>query len=317
MSRMKKSLIAFTLLFVLMGTLIFYAITVLNDSAKWVVHTYNVIGQGNKLQLAMIDQETGLRGFLLNGKEEYLEPYNAGLETFDRILAQLKQTVDDNPAQVQNLIEINETAQEWRTNIANKYIKMRRNIRLADKPKLEIMSNVESRAGKRMMDGIRASLDKSSLSALHKETLLVNMINMETGLRGFLLSGNEIYLDPYKEGYEATPSILSKSGATKELKKEVYAWISFAEKLIELQRKINESDSHSDLMSIHGTGEGKQTMDKIRVQIASFISNEKTLLVGRENYKTETTKFIYISVSVLFVILLSLLVVIFRGQQHQ
>ena len=52
--------------------------------------------------------ETGMRGFLLAGKEEFLDPYKGGDKHFPDELNKLKQTVNDNPAQVQLLEEMEE-----------------------------------------------------------------------------------------------------------------------------------------------------------------------------------------------------------------
>ncbi|MEM9050312.1 MAG: CHASE3 domain-containing protein [Pseudomonadota bacterium] len=83
------------------------------DAMQWVTHTYAVISETNSLLAAAVDMETGMRGFLLAGRDEFLEPLNAGRGRFFSIAAQLKRTVSDNPAQVALLTEIEATIQEW------------------------------------------------------------------------------------------------------------------------------------------------------------------------------------------------------------
>ena len=63
-------------------------------------HTHNVVQQAMKIEAAAVDMETGMRGFLLAGKEEFLEPYNNGLQRFSQLASQLKLTVSDNPVPV-------------------------------------------------------------------------------------------------------------------------------------------------------------------------------------------------------------------------
>jgi methyl-accepting chemotaxis protein len=43
--------------------------------------------------------ETGMRGYLLAGKEEFLDPYKGGQKRFFEQIKNLKNTVNDNPAQ--------------------------------------------------------------------------------------------------------------------------------------------------------------------------------------------------------------------------
>ena len=46
-----------------------------------------------------------MRGYLLAGKEEFLEPYKGGKVKFASLIGNLRQTVSDNPPQVQLLTE--------------------------------------------------------------------------------------------------------------------------------------------------------------------------------------------------------------------
>ncbi|MEM7183438.1 MAG: CHASE3 domain-containing protein [Spirochaetota bacterium] len=49
------------------------------------------------LQKLMIDMETGERGFLLAGRDEFLEPYNSGWSQFQTLITKQKKLVFDNP----------------------------------------------------------------------------------------------------------------------------------------------------------------------------------------------------------------------------
>ncbi|MCG8527403.1 MAG: CHASE3 domain-containing protein, partial [Opitutales bacterium] len=66
-------------------------------SNEWVDHTHTVIETAAEILAAAIDMETGGRGYLLAGREEFLEPYKNGFEVFNKTIAELKQTVNDNP----------------------------------------------------------------------------------------------------------------------------------------------------------------------------------------------------------------------------
>ncbi len=60
--------IASAILFIL---LIVYLLSAL----KWVEHTETVIGKSNEIGKLTVDMQTGLRGYLITGKDEFLTPY--------------------------------------------------------------------------------------------------------------------------------------------------------------------------------------------------------------------------------------------------
>lgn len=83
------------------------------SALHWVDHTDQVISQANSTQKLLLDMETGLRGYLLAGKQEFLEPYLQAKEVIPSSLAQLKNMVSDNPMQVQRVNEIIRQQEQW------------------------------------------------------------------------------------------------------------------------------------------------------------------------------------------------------------
>ena len=49
-----------------------------------------------------------MRGYLLAGEEEFLDPYKSGSKRFDKLSEGLKKKVSDNPDQVDILNEVQE-----------------------------------------------------------------------------------------------------------------------------------------------------------------------------------------------------------------
>ena len=45
------------------------------DNNKWVDHTNRVLGKAAAIVGSAVDMETGMRGYLLAGKEDFLAPY--------------------------------------------------------------------------------------------------------------------------------------------------------------------------------------------------------------------------------------------------
>ena len=71
----------------------------LRDDARWVAHSHEVLDLTGNVLIALVDAETGQRGFLITGKDEFLQPYDAALARVDNLLSALKQQTTDNAAQ--------------------------------------------------------------------------------------------------------------------------------------------------------------------------------------------------------------------------
>jgi methyl-accepting chemotaxis protein len=142
----------------------------IQQTTKWTDHTAEVIAATNLALGAMVDQETGLRGFLLSGEDKFLDPYRSGVATFDKALAQAKQLTSDNAAQQQRYGEMQKFGETWRKDVAE--------------PAIALMAKPETReagrqieiggAGKVSMDGLRAKVAEiigveSALSVTRKQ----------------------------------------------------------------------------------------------------------------------------------------------------
>ncbi|MDH5751836.1 MAG: methyl-accepting chemotaxis protein [Deltaproteobacteria bacterium] len=147
-----------------MASLLIISITVFisaNNLLKnqgWVVHTYKVIGQGNQLMSYLVDMETGLRGFMLTGKDEFLDPYNGGKASFSKLMAELQETVNDNPLQVGRLKKIEERAMEWQKNVTEPFIQLRRQVVQGQATLQDVEARVQKAEGKKYMDDLRVKL---------------------------------------------------------------------------------------------------------------------------------------------------------------
>ena len=85
----------------------------MSQDEAWVTHTYQVIETANAILEAAVDMETGMRGYLLAGEEKFLAPYTEGSRIFYGLVSGLRETVSDNPTQVQLLDQIEQTISEW------------------------------------------------------------------------------------------------------------------------------------------------------------------------------------------------------------
>ncbi len=146
------------ILVVALGTVAFISVDTLLKSSHWVDHTHRAIQGAQRIQAAAVDMETGMRGFLLSGKEAFLEPFNAGEAAFFERVLSLKQRVSDNPDQVALLDEAQQTITEWRDTVVTPMIALRRNLDEIDGLQ-SIADRVGEAKGKRYFDRFRGQMN--------------------------------------------------------------------------------------------------------------------------------------------------------------
>jgi diguanylate cyclase (GGDEF)-like protein len=89
-------LIAFAVL--LANSVIFYrSLDHLDEATRSVKHTLQVRQTAGDLFTALLDAETGQRGFLVTSDHRYLAPYHLAVATLQTKLAELRDLVSDNP----------------------------------------------------------------------------------------------------------------------------------------------------------------------------------------------------------------------------
>jgi signal transduction histidine kinase len=73
------------------------------EDEAWVQHTQSVRLETNRLLTALVDAETGVRGYGLTRRIAFVEPYTVAREAIPETLTELQQLVQDNPEQAQRL----------------------------------------------------------------------------------------------------------------------------------------------------------------------------------------------------------------------
>ncbi|UVM24215.1 response regulator [Pseudomonas wadenswilerensis] len=134
-------------------------------------------------------------------------------------------------------------------------------------------------------------------------------IDMETGMRGFLLTGEERFLDPYEV---AKPQVVAGIKGLEQMVADNPQQVDRLERLLGLQEEWNTFAStmislrrdNGNFREAIGSGRGKRLTDEIRKEFDAFIAMEHQLRVAR-NETVNTTTVVSISVYLVFVILLS------------
>jgi len=81
--------------------------------SRWVQHTDGVIATTREIEGMLIDRESGLRGYVIAGSPEYLEPYQAANAALPGRWDALEQLVSDNPDQLKRVTAMRRFAIQW------------------------------------------------------------------------------------------------------------------------------------------------------------------------------------------------------------
>ena len=309
------------------------------SALNWVDHTNRVLAASARIVGAAVDIETGMRGFLIGGQDEFLEPYNSGRTAFFSEIEALQKTVSDNPPQVERLKEAQTLISDWIEKVTEPAIKLRRDVVAGTRPLEAVERLVQRKEGKTYFDAFRATMaefseieaalieerqataakaktDASSALKTMAENenwvehtykvideakqILLFAVDMETGMRGYLLAGREEFLDPYKNGSNAFFASVDKLQETvsdnpaqvellEEMKSTIKGWqADVTEPTIALRRQIGDAKTMDDMADLIGEARGKKYFDAFRGLMAEFQAEEQALMTQRAQFKQQT-----------------------------
>jgi methyl-accepting chemotaxis protein len=323
----------------------------------WVDHTHEVMAAAQRLLAHAVDMETGMRGYLLAGQDEFLDPYKGGKMGFYSELAKLKKTVSDNPAQVARLSEIEKLIKTWNGKVTDPAIAKRRRVKAGKGSLADIEAMVKNKAGKKYFDAFRKKIaefsaveaklmgERQGTAAAANAQVTANLdvmrenegwvthtykvlaqadavmaaaVDMETGMRGYLLAGQDAFLAPYTDGskrfFELAGSLsqtVNDNPAQVKLLQEtqgtITAWKEkVTEPAIALRRQIGDAKTMDDMADLIGEARGKKYFDEFRRLMGEFSAEEEELMAQRQagNQTTVSTTYLFIALCVGFAILI-------------
>ena len=138
------------LFFVLLGAISYRGTEKLLQARLARAHSVEVLNAIDSLLAALLDCETGQRGYLLTGDDNYLAPYRDGLAAIDKALATADRLTAENQRQHGRVAAI-------KTLVADKLDELKETIRLRKEKGLEpALAIVKTDRGKKVADQIRA-----------------------------------------------------------------------------------------------------------------------------------------------------------------
>lgn len=178
--------------FLISSALTFFQFNKNIENNQWTTHTHEVMAEVENILIALINIETGQRGYLLAGQDSFLEPLTQGAQDFDEAFKSIKEKTSDNKKQQERLDRLARDYKAWKTNVVDVEIVKRREVAASSGSMDDIVTMMREARGKTGMDAMRVILsdirqDESKLLTVRAEaeaqskkttsiTLIVSML---------------------------------------------------------------------------------------------------------------------------------------------
>ena len=132
-------------------------------------------------------------------------------------------------------------------------------------------------------------------------TIISSAVNMETGMRGFAIAGEDAYLAPYTDGQANFDKTIEALKATvsdnppqvarlTEASTTIKQWqTQVADKQIAMRRTVGTTATMDDVVTFSANAGGKVFFDKFRGIMGEFINIESGLMVQRTETNAQIT----------------------------
>jgi CheY-like chemotaxis protein/CHASE3 domain sensor protein/putative methionine-R-sulfoxide reductase with GAF domain len=126
------------------------------ETNKWVSHTHEVLYELDQLLVSTLEAESSVRGFVITGNENFLQPYSVARVNMNTHLEKVKTLTVDNPTQQRNLELIQQQLQRRIQNLDDAVQLRRSDVARAQQ-------FIASGSGKQIQDEIRRLINNSIL----------------------------------------------------------------------------------------------------------------------------------------------------------
>ncbi|MDM8558661.1 response regulator [Candidatus Parabeggiatoa sp. HSG14] len=179
-----SNIVTLILLVVIVVVLLSSLSTLTKSFIFLIEHDQPVLSNVYQLEKLVIDMETGQRGFLITGKDEFLEPYHNGLNKFDALLETEKKLVSDNPPQITILEKIGQLHNEWLEKAGKPEIEARREMNANQTTINNISATIRAGTGKSILDTMRTQFNaftqtENQLNAQRAEAAKQKIVQLE------------------------------------------------------------------------------------------------------------------------------------------
>ena len=275
-------------------------------------HTIEVMRLSSLIENDIAGLESGHRGYLLNGNENYIEPFEKKRDLIKQRIEDLTALILENPRQRRRVIKVQEVVQKWLDTVAIPEMNARRRAKgtatqsetnpagtlalgnsLLNQAR-EVLQSLQDEEqivlNQRMHDQEWATQSAQILNFLPKLDRAV--VEMEKEKRGYLLTGENSFVEAYKRSatdfytYHGYLSILVANSPPQaellaEIRSSVEGWIN---KSVAPQIDAKRAGKDGEVLALVGSGE--TLMADIRQMLTNFEKNELNLYELRESSAT-------------------------------
>ena len=268
----------------------------------------------NNLVLAiskdLADMKSGVRGFLITGKDEFLYPYTSGHEALQRHLKFIRQNVEstyNRDDMSENVGKVEELVNTWQEEFGENLIKLREQYNDEEIEFPEMLDSYNENIGSditdeltQVIDVVIADFDKEMNERAMRivTSIAKNMSDIQMSIRGFLLSGEEDTLIPYQSAKEKLglqlmdlSDLVFNAFDVNFMNENIdkveslsAKWIKEdAQPLIDYRVQMNKNTATmADVTALIQAGTGKSFMDQVRKKLHDFINRERTIMTSRQ-----------------------------------
>lgn len=93
--------------------LLLWQLRALDAASQWVDRSDRTVAGIHELEKQILDIETGMRGYVLTGQDDFLEPYRSGRAAIEPALQSLSELIEDDPAERHRLEAVRGELGEW------------------------------------------------------------------------------------------------------------------------------------------------------------------------------------------------------------
>jgi signal transduction histidine kinase/DNA-binding response OmpR family regulator/CHASE3 domain sensor protein len=163
----------------------------------------------------------------------------------------------------------------------------------------------------------RAKVLHTQNTLLSADRILVDLLNAETGQRGYILTNNDAFLKPFYEGMESLPKsieqIRNQLEATSAQSSRIDSISSLVNARLSILGNIVDAKKSGQEIDLNLLGQGKIYMDSCRSLIENLINTESQLLEKRSSAMNVTSN--YTSMFILLACFVSLIITYFFYKQ--
>ena len=134
----------------LVGGIFVWQVTMLLSADARVEQFDQIIDTAQRVQMLMIDMETGLRAYVITEKPQFLEPFDKAIPPLEKCFADLREQLKDKPVATRVFEQIVDQSKQWREYAETVKAKVRHED--------EAKSLITTGRGKELMDGLRDSV---------------------------------------------------------------------------------------------------------------------------------------------------------------